>query len=59
MESSVPKMAATTKEILSKVQRMIPPMLDKFHKGRWAGLISVNVAQETLTPSDFQASLEE
>lgn len=28
-----PDMSAMTKEILRKVQRMVPPMLDKFHKG--------------------------
>jgi hypothetical protein len=28
-----PKMSAATKDVISKVQRMIPPMLEKFHKG--------------------------
>lgn len=26
-------MSAATKDVLSRVQRMIPPMLEKFHKG--------------------------
>jgi hypothetical protein len=26
-------MSAATKDILSKVRRMVPPMLSKFHKG--------------------------
>ncbi len=29
-----PDMSAATKSVLSKVRRMIPPMLDKFHKGQ-------------------------
>lgn len=27
------KMSSATKDVLSKVRRMIPPMLEKFHKG--------------------------
>ncbi len=30
---SLPTMSAATKEILSRVKMMVPPMLDKFHKG--------------------------
>ncbi|CCF45403.1 YjeF [Colletotrichum higginsianum] len=33
-ESSSPAMSTATKDILSCVQRMIPPMLEKFHKGQ-------------------------
>ncbi|WYZ42584.1 hypothetical protein EsH8_VI_000283 [Colletotrichum jinshuiense] len=33
-ESGPPAMSASTKEILGRVQRMIPPMLEKFHKGQ-------------------------
>jgi ATP-dependent NAD(P)H-hydrate dehydratase len=32
-EASAPEMSNATKAILGKVQRMIPPMLEKFHKG--------------------------
>ena len=32
-DSSSPEMSAATKDVLSKVQRMIPPMLESFHKG--------------------------
>ena len=28
-----PKMSATTKELLKKVRMIVPPMLEKFHKG--------------------------
>jgi ATP-dependent NAD(P)H-hydrate dehydratase len=31
--SSKPDMSAATKDVLAKVQRMIPPMLESFHKG--------------------------
>lgn len=28
-----PNMSSATKDVLSKVRRMVPPMLEKFHKG--------------------------
>lgn len=31
--NSKPEMSAATKDVLAKVQRMIPPMLESFHKG--------------------------
>jgi len=27
-------MSKTTREILAKVKKMVPPMLEKFHKGK-------------------------
>jgi hypothetical protein len=33
MSRETPKMSQTTKEILLKVRKMVPPMLEKFHKG--------------------------
>ncbi|KXH28179.1 carbohydrate kinase [Colletotrichum salicis] len=33
-DPSTPAMSAATKDILGRVQRMIPPMLEKFHKGQ-------------------------
>ncbi|KAK1725057.1 hypothetical protein CaCOL14_011608 [Colletotrichum acutatum] len=33
-DPSTPEMSAATKDVLSRVQRMIPPMLEKFHKGQ-------------------------
>ena len=30
---TVPEMSAATRGVLAKVRRMVPPMLDKFHKG--------------------------
>lgn len=31
--AAAPEMSAATRSVLGKVRRMIPPMLDKFHKG--------------------------
>lgn len=31
--SDKPKMTPATKELLKKVRMMVPPMLEKFHKG--------------------------
>lgn len=31
--SAQPEMSAATREILGKVRQMVPPMLEKFHKG--------------------------
>jgi ATP-dependent NAD(P)H-hydrate dehydratase len=31
----------TRKELLSKVYKMVPPMLEKFHKGKSRGLNSI------------------
>lgn len=28
-----PEMSSATKDILAKVRKMVPPMLEKFHKG--------------------------
>ncbi|KXH52922.1 carbohydrate kinase [Colletotrichum nymphaeae SA-01] len=33
-DPSTPEMSAATKDVLGRVQRMIPPMLEKFHKGQ-------------------------
>lgn len=32
--SGPPEMSKATREILAKVRKMVPPLLDKFHKGR-------------------------
>lgn len=31
--SRAPEMSAATRGVLARVRRMVPPMLDKFHKG--------------------------
>jgi ATP-dependent NAD(P)H-hydrate dehydratase len=33
MSRETAKMSQTTREILLKVRKMVPPMLEKFHKG--------------------------
>jgi len=33
MSRETPKMSQTTRDILLKVRKMVPPMLEKFHKG--------------------------
>jgi hypothetical protein len=33
MSPDTPKMSQSTRDILLKVRKMIPPMLEKFHKG--------------------------
>lgn len=32
--SSTPEMSSATKELLVKVRQIVPPMLEKFHKGK-------------------------
>ena len=36
-------MSATTKELLKKVRMIVPPMLEKFHKGTFPVLITVGM----------------
>ena len=36
-----PNMSATTKELLKKVRMIVPPMLEKFHKGTFAVLLTI------------------
>ena len=33
MSTEYSKMSSATKDILLKVRKMVPPMLEKFHKG--------------------------
>ena len=42
-----PNMSATTKELLKKVRMIVPPMLDKFHKGTSGALITVAIIFDT------------
>jgi hypothetical protein len=34
MSAPPPEMSKTTREILAKMRKMVPPMLEKFHKGK-------------------------
>ena len=38
-----PNMSATTKELLKKVRMIVPPMLEKFHKGTSCVLLRVGI----------------
>lgn len=38
-----PEMSAATKEMLARVRQMVPPMLEKFHKGTVCFLCSLSV----------------
>lgn len=33
MSGTQPEMSAKTREILARARQMVPPMLEKFHKG--------------------------
>lgn len=32
-DGAAPNMSVATKDILARAQRMVPPMLERFHKG--------------------------
>ncbi|CRK31168.1 hypothetical protein BN1708_005358 [Verticillium longisporum] len=49
-------MSATTKETLARVQRMIPPMLDHFHKGQ-LGRIGVLGGSEDYTGAPYFSAM--
>ncbi|KAF7563478.1 hypothetical protein G7046_g625 [Stylonectria norvegica] len=49
-------MSAATKSILAKVQRMVPPMLDKFHKGQ-LGRIGVIGGSEDYTGAPYFSAM--
>jgi hypothetical protein len=46
--SEKPNMSPATKELLKKVRMMVPPMLEKFHKG-----ISLNQSIALSTTNSF------
>lgn len=49
-------MASATKDILSKLQRIIPPMLDKFHKGQ-LGRVAVIGGSEDYTGAPYFSAM--
>lgn len=36
MSEQLPAMSSKTMSLLARARRMVPPMLEKFHKGEWA-----------------------
>ncbi|KAK3382820.1 Ribokinase-like protein [Lasiosphaeria ovina] len=54
--SSAPSMSAATKEMLARVQRMVPPMLEKFHKGQ-LGRVGVIGGSEDYTGAPYFSAM--
>ncbi|CAI6095538.1 unnamed protein product [Clonostachys chloroleuca] len=55
-EASAPEMSNATKAILGKVHRMIPPMLEKFHKGQ-LGRVAVLGGSEDYTGAPYFSAM--
>ncbi|RGP65615.1 hypothetical protein FLONG3_9118 [Fusarium longipes] len=55
-QDSGPKMSAATKDVITKVQRMIPPMLEKFHKGQ-LGRVAVIGGSENYTGAPYFSAM--
>jgi len=56
MSDSSPKMSQTTRDILTKVKKMIPPMLEKFHKGQM-GRVAVIGGSEDYTGAPYFSAM--
>ncbi|KAL2058571.1 hypothetical protein ABVK25_001299 [Lepraria finkii] len=54
--SDQPKMSAATKELLKKVRMMVPPMLEKFHKGQ-LGRVAVIGGSENYTGAPYFSAM--
>ncbi|KAG5916352.1 hypothetical protein E4U61_003687 [Claviceps capensis] len=50
-----PEMSATTREILGRARRMIPPMLNKFHKGQLGRVAVIGGSQDYTGAPYFSA----
>ncbi|KAG6015593.1 hypothetical protein E4U54_003296 [Claviceps lovelessii] len=55
LEREGPEMSATTRGILGKVRRMIPPMLEKFHKGQLGRVAVIGGSQDYTGAPYFSA----
>ncbi|CAI4216314.1 unnamed protein product [Parascedosporium putredinis] len=55
-ETREPNMSIRTKEILSRAQRMVPPMLEKFHKGQ-LGRVAVIGGSEDYTGAPYFSAM--
>ncbi|KAI1336312.1 H-hydrate dehydratase [Xylariaceae sp. FL0016] len=56
MSSQPSEMSSTTKEILGKVRQMVPPMLEKFHKGQ-LGRVAVIGGSEDYTGAPYFSAM--
>ncbi|KAF4510740.1 hypothetical protein G6O67_002608 [Ophiocordyceps sinensis] len=54
--SRAPEMSAATRGVLARVRRMVPPMLDKFHKGQ-LGRIAVIGGSEDYTGAPYFSAM--
>ncbi|KAK4216985.1 H-hydrate dehydratase [Rhypophila decipiens] len=55
-DKSTPTMSHATKEVLARVRQMIPPMLDKFHKGQ-LGRVAVIGGSEDYTGAPYFSAM--
>ncbi|KAF4122431.1 ATP-dependent NAD(P)H-hydrate dehydratase [Geosmithia morbida] len=55
MGEPAPGMSAMTKQVLAKVQRMVPPMLDSFHKGQLGRIAVIGGSKEYTGAPYFSA----
>lgn len=55
MDAPAPEMSAATKSILAKVQRLVPPMLDTFHKGQLGRIAVIGGSQDYAGAPYFSA----
>ncbi|PMD41581.1 Ribokinase-like protein [Hyaloscypha variabilis F] len=56
MSPDTPKMSQSTRDILLKVRKMIPPMLEKFHKGQM-GRVAVIGGSEDYTGAPYFSAM--
>jgi len=56
MSTESPQMSKATKDLLLKVQKMVPPMLEKFHKGQM-GRIAVIGGSEDYTGAPYFSAI--
>merc|ERR1712093_627455 len=56
MPEETPKMTPTTKDILLEVRKMVPPMLEKFHKGQM-GRVAVIGGSEDYTGAPYFSAM--
>ncbi|KHE89940.1 H-hydrate dehydratase [Neurospora crassa] len=54
--STGPEMSATTKQMLARVRQMVPPMLEKFHKGQ-LGRVAVIGGSEDYTGAPYFSAM--
>ncbi|KAF7542509.1 hypothetical protein G7Z17_g11517 [Cylindrodendrum hubeiense] len=55
-DNATPNMSAATKDVLARVQRIIPPMLEKFHKGQ-LGRVAVIGGSEDYTGAPYFSAM--